>query len=205
MSHAALGDKRYHFALFRTQPAAMVAPRDQTMSTSSPSVSVLRARQILEEQSLHFLPNRDKLTSSAQQLARHAKGESFLACMVEAAFLVSSADAMLAHEEVTALADIISEVTGKVLSPKEIADLAIRYLQALSQDGRQARVDAIAAHVTDPAEQREVLSFAALVALCDHELAAAELVVLHGLGRVFGLNAQDVSTIVKDIAGAMGS
>jgi tellurite resistance protein len=124
--------------------------------------------------------------------------------LLEAAFLVASADGTVSKEEVGSLIDLVSEVGGEGVTPGELAGMVYEFSTTMEKEGRQSRFDALAAAVVDPSARREILGFASLVALCDHELAPSELFVLHSLGKAFGFDAQAVSEIITSVRDAMG-
>lgn len=163
-----------------------------------PADSVLRARDLLR-QNASDLPSSEVLSSSLTSGATDA----YHGGLLEAAFLVAAADGQLSKEEVGSLIDVVSQV-GEGATPSELAGMVYEFSAALEKEGRKARIDAIAAHVSDASARKEIIGFAALVALCDGELAPSELFVLHSLGRAFGFDAAIVSGVVRGVAEKLG-
>lgn len=155
---------------------------------------LLRAKELLAARSVRDLPSVDSLTKG---------GDAHAGALLEAAFLVASADGSLSKEEVGSLIDLVAQM-GEGVTPGELAGHVYEFSEALEREGRKARIDAIAAHVADPGARREILGFATLVALSDHDLAPSELFVLHSIGKGFGLDGAAVNAIVKTVAEGLG-
>ncbi len=158
------------------------------------SPHILRAREFLAARKIPELPRPEALGGD---VGAHADA------LLEAAFLVASADGALSKEEAGSLIDLVAQM-GEGLTPGELAGHVYEFSTALEAEGRQARIDAIAAHVPEPGARREIVGFAALVALADHELAPSELFVLHSLGKGFGLDTATVNAVVKSVADGLG-
>lgn len=135
---------------------------------------------------------------------RGAPGERQAATLVEAAFLIAAADGQLQLEELGELATLVGGVLGGTVSPGDLATLLESFQDTLEKEGKAARITAIAASATELDEQREILRFASLVALCDNDLAPSELFVLHSLGRAFGMGADEVNGILRPLKDALG-
>jgi len=159
--------------------------------------SLLRARELLARHTTHALP--DLATVSSDR-----RSNPVYSALLEAAFLVAAADGQLAKEEVGELADLIAQMTSQAVSPGELADSIAAYSTQLERAGRAAMIDALAASCPDPEARRQVLGFAALVALCDRDLAPSELFVLHSLGKSFGLAPADVNAVVRALKTELG-
>ena len=161
------------------------------MSGDAPS---LRAREILRNKSVDSLPDASRLSTD----------DTFFGGMLEAVFLVAAADGVLTKEEVGSLIDLVSQVGGEGLTPGQLSTMMTEFSASLEVQGRGARLTALSAAVKDPAARREILGFAALVALCDGELAPSELFVLHSIGKAFELDAAAVNGVVRSLKTALG-
>jgi tellurite resistance protein len=168
----------------------------------SQSPSSLRARELLSRRAVADLPNVESLAESVKGNPEAAK-DAFFGVLLEGAFLVASADGQLEKEEVGELADLISKMTGEMVSPGDLADMVAAYSARYEQEGRAGRIAAMTAAVTEPAKRREVLGFAALVALSDSDLAPSELFVLHSIAKGFGLTTGDVNEIIRGLRAAL--
>ncbi|MCC6648664.1 MAG: TerB family tellurite resistance protein [Polyangiaceae bacterium] len=163
-----------------------------------PADSVLRARELLRQNAAD-LPSAEVLSSSTAA----ADHDAYHTGLLEAAFLVAAADGQLSKEEVGSLVDVVSQI-GEGATPSELAGMVYDFSVSLEKEGRTARAQAIAEHVSDPRARKEIVGFAALVALCDGELAPSELFVLHTMGKAFGLDAGTVGGIVRGVAEKLG-
>jgi tellurite resistance protein len=163
------------------------------------SDNVLRARNLLRAHSVAELPSVERFSSK-----REGSDDTFFSAMLEAAFLVTAADGELSVEEAGSLVDVIAQVGGETITPGQLAESVHEFSAMLEKDGRPARIEALSNAITDPGARREVLGFASLVALCDHELAPSELYVLHSIGKGFGFDSKAVNGIIKSVREAMG-
>jgi uncharacterized tellurite resistance protein B-like protein len=159
--------------------------------------TALRARELLRKHELPELPG-------AEAFAGKTTDDPFFSGMLEAAFLVAGADGQISKEEIGSLSDMVAEVTGANVAPSELAGLVYEFATHLEEEGRGMRIQALANHVPDPTARREVLGFAALIALCDHDLAPSELFVLHSLAKGFGFEMETVNGIIRSIRAALG-
>lgn len=164
--------------------------------------SLLRARDILARNTSHDLPDVARISQPDPGSGR--RSNPLYLALLEASFLVAAADGELAKEEIGELADLIAQMTSQSVSPNELADSIAAYSEQLERSGRGAMIAALAASCTEPAARRQVLGFAALVALCDRELAPAELFVLHSLGKAFGVGTADVNAIIRSLKSELG-
>ena len=160
--------------------------------------TVFRARDLLRAHSVADLPSAERLSGSA------AEDDTFFSTMLEAAFLVAAADGELSKEEAGSLVDIIVQMGGEAVTPGQLAESVNAFSAALEKEGRLARIGGLANALSDPGARREVLGFAALVALCDHDLAPSELYVLHALGKGFSFDSQAVNGIIRSVREAIG-
>ena len=164
---------------------------------AEPTVAT-RVRRLLEKKAAAELP-----TMSKVELAARAKKESsaddFFSCLVEGAFLVSAADGELSPEEESTLGETIAEITGDVLPPEEFMAMINAFAKALAEDGVEGRANAMAAALPDEAARKEVLAFAALLALCDHDLHKNEEDVLYLMGKAFAFDEDVVIKVVKSV------
>ena len=159
--------------------------------------TLLRARELLARHTTRELPDMAAVSSNRQSNPVYAS-------LLEAAFLVAAADGQLAKEEVGELADLIARMTDQAVSPGELADSISAYSTQLEKAGRAAMIAALAASCVDLGVRRQVLGFAALVALCDRDLAPSELFVLHSLGKSFGMSAAEVNGVVRSLKDELG-
>jgi tellurite resistance protein len=165
--------------------------------SSAPSQVALRARSLIEQKLAEDLPDVRLVTQSP------SSANEFYSALVEAAFLVAAADGELSPEEAGTFAETIGYVSGEALAPEEFMELIDTFAAARAQDGVEVRMKAMAASIPDRLARREVLCFAALIALCDHELVAQEEQLITELGKVFGMKPEEVSALVQKVAASL--
>lgn len=167
-----------------------------------PPPSLRRARDLLAQHSSRDLPDLAAVSKPAPDSGRRA--DPLYGALLEAAFLVASADGELAKEEVGELADLIAGMTDQQVSPVELADSIQAYGAQLEKRGRGPMIEALAASCPDPKVRRQVLNFAVLVALCDGELAPSELFVVHSIAKAFEIPTAEVTTQLKSLRSELG-
>jgi tellurite resistance protein len=168
------------------------------------SPHLLRARQLLAGHSLSELPDIDRVSGEFRvPKAEGEKSDTLFGAMLEAAFLVTAADGQVSKEELGALVDLVADMTSRVISPGDLGKALEAFSELNDREGRPARLAALAAAVPDAESRRQVLGFAALVALCDHDLAPSELFILHSLGKAFGVETAAVNETIRSLRGAL--
>ncbi|MBK9036302.1 MAG: tellurite resistance TerB family protein [Myxococcales bacterium] len=108
--------------------------------------------------------------AQAAELAR-------LYAMLEVAFLAAAADGEINDAEADNLGGTLSGWLGTPLSEDVVEHVIARFIEALAQDGRDARLAAVA-HQLGSADRQAAYALACLVVLCDLELHDHELDVL---------------------------
>lgn len=164
---------------------------------AEPTVAT-RVRRLLEKKAAAELPTMSKVEQAARA-KKESTADDFFSCLVEGAFLVSAADGELSPEEESTLGETIAEVTGDVLPPEEFMAMINAFAKALAEDGVEGRAQAMAVALPDEAARKEVLAFAALLALCDHDLHKNEEDVLYLMGKAFAFDEDAVIKIVKGV------
>ncbi len=123
--------------------------------------------------------------------------------VLELGYLAASADG-LDDAERGALADLLTEASGKTLDHAAF-ELHFRELdQAVEMLGRRERLARTAADFEDDGSRADAIRFAALVAMADGALHAPELAVLVEAGACFDWNAEKVRGLVDDAAARLG-
>lgn len=158
------------------------------------SETARRARALLDK----------KLADESSLLARFRKkpgtstADEFFSGLVEGAFLLAAADGDLSEDEELALSETLREITGGMFEPEEFVQMLHTFEEALEEDGLAERLKALAGSLPDEPARRAVLSFAVLVALCDHHLADTEWKALQAMGAAFGFPASVVEGLVNE-------
>ncbi|MFO0660208.1 MAG: hypothetical protein U0165_10305 [Polyangiaceae bacterium] len=169
---------------------------------SSPSSVAERARALLEKKAAAELPDAGRVRKGAES-RRESSADAFFSALVEGAFLVAAADGELSEDEEVTLAETISHVTGEVLAPDEFVAMIDAYAEALSEDGVARRLEVLAEQLPDAPARREVLAFASLLALCDHNLVDDERGMLFAMGKAFALDDAAVRSVIEGVEASL--
>lgn len=162
-----------------------------------------KARELLDKKAAEELPSAARLRGAALQ-RKESSADAFFSALVEGAFLIAAADGELSEDEESTLSETMGYVTGEVLEPDAFMEMIDSFASALAEDGLEARLAALAAAVPDEAARREVLAFAALLAICDHNLVETEQRVLLAMGQSFALVEAEVLAITAAVEKALG-
>jgi hypothetical protein len=172
------------------------------VSPMAESTVATRIRRLLEKKAAAELPTMSKLEQAARA-KKESTADDFFSCLVEGAFLVSAADGELSSKKESTLGETIAEITGNVLPPEEFMTMINAFAKALAEDGVEGRAQAMAAVLPDEAARKEVMAFAALLALCDHDLHKNEEDALYLMGKAFGFDDDAVIRVVKGVMATM--
>lgn len=138
-----------------------------------------------------------RLPAAIATLVPEDKGR-FMA-VLELGYLAASADG-LDDAERDALATALERVTGIGYDHQAFAAHFADLDSAVATLGRRERLARTAAELEDDAARKDAIRFAALVAMCDGTLRAAELEVLAEAGTHFQWNADTIRGLVDDAA-----
>jgi len=119
--------------------------------------------------------------------------------MLELGWLVASADGF-ADEERSSLARLLESITGSAVDHGALERHFRDLDAAVAALGRRERLARLAAELDDPVARVEAVRLAALIAMADGRLAAAELGVLVELGAHLSLSADRIRTLVDAVA-----
>lgn len=126
--------------------------------------------------------------------------------VVESAFLVANADGVFDEAERRAFRELVLMACAGRVGERQLSALLADLETALSEDGLTQRLKAVARCVQGPAEAREVLRVAALIAAVSGGVCAEERDVLGRLAASVGLGLREVDLAVagaeRTIAGA---
>ncbi|MCS6902211.1 MAG: hypothetical protein RMJ98_21470 [Myxococcales bacterium] len=153
-----------------------------------------RARALLNRK----LAEESSLLARFHKKPRTSTADEFFSGLVEGAFLLAAADGELSADEEIALSETLHEITNGGFEPEEFMEMIHTFEKALQEDGPNERLQALAASLPDEPARKAMLSFAALVALCDHHLADAEWKALQAMGTAFGLPVSVVEGLVNE-------
>lgn len=126
----------------------------------------------------------------------------YFGAIVETCYLVSTIDG-LAGEERGAVSALVGFATGDLISGKTADGLFAAYADLVKEQGLEARLDSVAERLDDFVAREEAMSFAALVAVADRELASKEQVILMALAKRFEFSRGEVQAIVNQVAASL--
>ena len=123
--------------------------------------------------------------------------EQFLA-LLECTYLVAAADSITA-EELSGLCSMIEVVTGAELSPAQLQAYFREFRAGLHEQGRTARVHAIASTLGDFVARQEALHLAVLFAVADGTLARKETRILIEVAEAFGHSIPELQVVLDEV------
>jgi tellurite resistance protein len=123
-----------------------------------------------------------------------------VAPVAETMFLVMAADEQITDTELAALRGAVRGLAGNVLSDDVVQLMMESYAGKLRDEGRVARLTAIAASTTDRDEALNAFSLAAAVALADGQVVESESSVIDELRSYFQLSDADVANVLGELA-----
>lgn len=127
-----------------------------------------------------------------------SSAEQFLA-LLECTYLVAAADS-ISKEELIGLSAMVEVVTGAELSPAQIQNYFREFAQGLADEGRPARLRAIAAALGDFVARQEALHLAVLFAVADGTLVRKETRVLIEIAEAFGHSIGELQAVLDEVA-----
>jgi hypothetical protein len=117
----------------------------------------------------------------------------------EAMFLVIAADEQVTDTELAALRGAIRGLTGDVLSDDIVQLLIEKFALRLRDQGRTARLEAIAKATLETGEALNTFALAAAVALADNQVSSIESDVIVELKGHFQLSDAKVATVLGEL------
>lgn len=121
--------------------------------------------------------------------------------VAETMFLMMAADELVSDTELAAVRGAIRGLTGEVLTDGTIKVMIEGYALRLRDQGRAARLQAIArSMISDPNEAESAFALAAAVALADNEVAEAENNFISELAGWFGFDEARANAILDQLA-----
>lgn len=146
------------------------------------------------------LPSKQSLREGQLALREQPESDDAQAqrALLDCALIVASAD-RLAADEVTALESLFEHVLGD----PEAAPLVQTLLGELQVLGVERSLSRVAARLVSFEQREQALSFAALAAIADRELAEEEADRLLDLGARFGFGVSEVQRLVDRVAKAL--
>ncbi|HKQ69024.1 MAG TPA: tellurite resistance TerB family protein, partial [Polyangiaceae bacterium] len=123
--------------------------------------------------------------------------------IVEAAFLVATADGVLDDSEREAFAQVVSDACGGAVDEKQVHGLLSDLGEQLQEDGLERRIGALGRTVGKEEHQREVLRIAGLLAHVSGGVSGVEREVLSKLASSFHLGPAEVDSALAAVKSAL--
>lgn len=125
--------------------------------------------------------------------------------IVEAAYLVATADGVFDEAERGAFERVLVAACGGVVAPKQVAALLSDYGDQLEEDGLDRRIEAVAKNVKKKEHGDEVLRIAGLIAATSDDVSVTERNVLDRLATALGLGPANVDAAMEAVRKALAS
>jgi tellurite resistance protein len=123
--------------------------------------------------------------------------------IVEASYLVATADGVLDDSEREAFAQVVSEACGGVVNEQHLYNLLSDLRDQLEEDGLDKRIAGLTRAVKKPEQQREVLRIAGLLAHVSGGVSSAEHAILDRLATSFQLDGTEVDAALRAVKSAL--
>jgi tellurite resistance protein len=123
--------------------------------------------------------------------------------IVEAAYLVATADGVLDDSEREAFAQVVIDACGGAVDETTLHNLLADLGDQLEEDGLDRRIAALGSTVTKLEHQRELLRIAGLLAHVSGGVSDAERAILNKLAAKFQLAASEVDAALDAVKSAL--
>jgi len=141
-----------------------------------------------------------KAEAEAQHAAEEAHVGAQIGALVEAAYLVASADGRYTDGESAQLVERVGALTENKFASEQLASMA-EDARGRSSEGIDARARAIAEILPDPELRRATLLVASAVAWLDGGVGQKEGLALQSLARAFGFSIDELHKIMGQAHG----
>lgn len=119
--------------------------------------------------------------------------------MIETAFLMAAADGTLSDIERDQLIATMEYITDKKITREKLDETIDQLLEALSTDGWEARINAVASSLSDTLARRNAYRLAAGVSFIDGEVQAEEAQLFTLLARAFEIPETEAEAILVEV------
>jgi hypothetical protein len=121
-----------------------------------------------------------------------------VAGLVEAAYLVASADGNLSADEGAKLAGQFAEATDGKFDAEYLGTLVAAAAERKQSEGADARIKELGTVLTDNELRRAAIAIASGIAWLDRGVGEKEGLVLQGLARAFGMQINEMHKILGE-------
>ncbi|MEO8878658.1 MAG: hypothetical protein ABI461_23920 [Polyangiaceae bacterium] len=123
--------------------------------------------------------------------------------IVEAAYLVASADGVVDTEERKTFERVVFAACGGAVAANQVSALVGDFEGLLEDDGLDARIAAVAKQVSKKSHAHEVLRIAALIAQTTDGVADSERNVLEKIAKACKLEVSEVDVALAEVKAAL--
>lgn len=123
--------------------------------------------------------------------------------IVEAAFLVATADGKLDETERKAFEQVVTQACGGAVSDEQLRALLGDLASQLAEDGLEKRVEMVGRTIGKGSHQREVLRIAGLLAHVSGGVSDVERQVLEKIATAFRLDRDTLDAELRRVAEAL--
>ena len=142
-----------------------------------------------------------KEAAAAQNAAEEAQVGAQIGALVEAAYLIASADGRYTSAESERLVERVAALTENKFSGDSIAAMAEQAKERCDAEGLAARASAIAELLPDPELRRATLLVASRVGWLDGGVGQKEGMALQALAHAFGIATPELHKIMAKAHG----
>jgi uncharacterized tellurite resistance protein B-like protein len=143
--------------------------------------------------------NLDRLKESAAGWFGTGDPTVSTGAMIETAFLMAAADGNLSEIEREQLVATIEHITDKKIPRERLDETVDQLLEALTTDGWEARIAAVASTLSDALARRNAYRLAAGISFIDGEVQAEEAQLFTLLARAFEIPEREAEGILVEV------
>jgi tellurite resistance protein len=143
--------------------------------------------------------NLDRLKASATAWLGAADPAIGTGAMVETAFLMAAADGSLSDIEREQLVATMEFITDRKVARARLDEIVGQLLEALSTDGWEARIQAVATSLEDPLARRNAFRLAAGISFIDGEVQPEEAELFTLLANAFEIPQTEAEAILVEV------
>ncbi len=143
--------------------------------------------------------NLDRLKTSAAAWFGAADPAIGTGAMIETAFLMAAADGSLSDIEREQLVATMEFITSHQVPRERLDDIVGQLMDALSTDGWEARIQAVATSLEDPLARRNAYRLAAGISFIDGEVQDEEAELFTLLANAFEIPQTEAEAILLEV------
>lgn len=159
------------------------------------------AKALQESMAYQQMLEAEKAAKDQAAAQEEAVQSARIDALVEAAYIVASADGRYSNEESERLIGRVGALTNNMFVPDSIASMAESARERVSAEGLEARARAIADVIQDPELRESTLLVASSVGWLDGGVGQKEGLALQALARAFDIPIHNLHKIMGQARG----